>query len=60
MSQHKDTETYQAVQAASLLALVKEHKKTCDGKCGISLYLLFALYRQLGGQGAIKDLEHFI
>lgn len=60
MSNHYETQFFKEFQSGSLLHLVKEHKKNCDGKCGISLFLLFQLYRELKGESAIQDMEHFI
>lgn len=47
-------------QAASVLALAKEHKKNCNGDCGISLYILYLLYYKLKGEGALQDIQHFL
>lgn len=62
MSKHNEIVTGRISewQAESLLTLVKDHKKNCNGECGVSLYLLFPLYRKLKGEGAIQDMEHFI
>jgi hypothetical protein len=58
---HKDiNSTFVDLQADSLLQLAKEHKKNCSPPCQVSLFTLFLLYRQLKGEGALQDAEHFL
>lgn len=61
MAEHIEVSgTFETLQASSILALAKGHKKNCDGKCGISLFALFPLYKKLKGDSAVTELENFI
>ncbi len=35
------------LRAHTLLELVKEHKKTCDGMCSLSMFSMAKIYREL-------------
>lgn len=49
------------LQAETLLTLVKEHKQSCDGKCGMSLFILYSLFESLvGGKKAKKNFKYFM
>jgi len=43
--------------ADSLLELVKEHKKNCDGECSISMFSLREPYKQLRDRDYLEPEE---
>lgn len=43
--------------ANSLLELVKEHKKNCDGECNISVFSLRETYKSLRGRDYLEPEE---
>jgi len=60
MTHRENNQSFQKLQTDSLLALVKEHKATCKGDCDISLFALFLVYRNLMGEGGVKEFEQFL
>lgn len=48
------------LNAKALVKLVKEHKKSCKGNCGISCFLMINIYKDLIGRDLTdKEVEVF-
>jgi len=53
------TKSYKQVQAESLLELIKEHKKNCEGMCRINIFSLREIYERMIERPLTKDEEIF-
>jgi hypothetical protein len=48
-------------KAQNILNLVKDHKKHCNGDCGISLFLLLEDFeRHIGRKATSEEFKNFI
>ena len=55
-----DEMTKKEIQAMMLVRLVEAHKKECDGKCDISVSVLFPVYQELSGDTSNKERSTFM